>query len=450
MDNNTYKNIQKLIVFFGIIAAIVINIRPVSSYIWRIVTLFTPFITGICIAFILNIPMQKIEKTINKLFGWKSSRAFSLFLTIIAFIMVLTLIFYMIIPEIVNSFVEIRNGLPTVVDNFVKFMKTPDNHIIKTMSNVGLDFDKMYSNVTNFFKNFSLLDATNALQSIFSATTNVFSSVMNVFLGLIFAVYILSQKEILLSQGHSLLKAIFPDKRTKKIVSFLRLVSSSFSKFIAGQGTEAVILCFLFLASMTLFHIPKAVSIATMIGLFSLVPIVGSFIAATYGVLSILIVAPIKSLWFVVLFLVLQQIEGNLIYPRVVGKSVGLPGVWVLLAITVGGNFAGITGMIMAVPTMSIVYNLVTSFVRSRNVRKTDGDKGSQVVDVETSVFEYLEIDEDDGNNDKISENTSNDNGNMGNEIAETSSYDKENIQDVIRSEKTKNSQQKKVKNKKK
>ena len=181
MDNNTYKNIQKLIVFFGIIAAIVINIRPVSSYIWRIVTLFTPFITGICIAFILNIPMKKIEKTINKIFGRKLSRAFSLFLTIIAFITVLSMIFYMIIPEIVNSFVEIRNGMPTVVENFVKFTKTPDNQIIKTLSKLGFDFDKMYSNVTDFFKNFSLLDATNALQSIFSATTNVFSSVMNLF-----------------------------------------------------------------------------------------------------------------------------------------------------------------------------------------------------------------------------------------------------------------------------
>ena len=435
MDNNTYKNIQKLIVFFGIIAAIVINIRPVSSYIWRIVTLFTPFITGICIAFILNIPMKKI----NKIFGRKLSRAFSLFLTIIAFITVLSMIFYMIIPEIVNSFVEIRNGMPTVVENFVKFTKTPDNQIIKTLSKLGFDFDKMYSNVTDFFKNFSLLDATNALQSIFSATTNVFSSVMNLFLGLIFAVYILSQKEVLLSQGHSLLRAVFPDRKTMHIVDFLRLVSISFSKFIAGQGTEAVILCFLFLASMTLFNIPKAVSIATMIGLFSLVPIVGQFIAASYGVLSILIVSPIKSLWFLVLFLVLQQIEGNLIYPKVVGKSVGLPGVWVLFAITVGGNFAGITGMIMAVPTMSIVYNLVTSFVRSRNIRKIKEDENNQDIDDGISIFDYVE---DDANIDKISENKVN-------ETAETSFDDKLNNENEIRSEEIKKSQQKKVKNKK-
>ena len=176
-----------------------------------------------------------------------------------------------------------------------------------------------------------------------------------------------------------------------------------------------------------------------MIGLFSLVPIVGQFIAASYGVLSILIVSPIKSLWFLVLFLVLQQIEGNLIYPKVVGKSVGLPGVWVLFAITVGGNFAGITGMIMAVPTMSIVYNLVTSFVRSKNMRKIKDDKDAQDIDEGISIFDYVE---DDANIDKISENKAN-------ETAETSSDDKLNNENEIRSEEIKKSQQKKVKNKK-
>ena len=197
---------------------------------------------------------------------------------------------------------------------------------------------------------------------------------------------------------------------------------------------------------MTFLHIPKAVSIATMIGLFSLVPIVGQFIAASYGVLSILIVSPIKSLWFLVLFLVLQQIEGNLIYPKVVGKSVGLPGVWVLFAITVGGNFAGITGMIMAVPTMSIVYNLVTSFVRSRNMRKTEEDKDSQDIDEGISIFDYVE---DDANIDKMGNKHSNDNEKMGNETAETSTDDKLNNENEIRSEEIKKSQQKKVKNKK-
>ena len=192
---------------------------------------------------------------------------------------------------------------------------------------------------------------------------------------------------------------------------------------------------------MTFLHIPKAVSIATMIGLFSLVPIVGQFIAASYGVLSILIVSPIKSLWFLVLFLVLQQIEGNLIYPKVVGKSVGLPGVWVLFAITVGGNFAGITGMIMAVPTMSIVYNLVTSFVRSRNMRKIKDDKDVQDIDEGISIFDYVE---DDANIDKMGNKHSNDNEKMGNETAETLSDDKLNNENEIRSEEIKKSQQKK------
>ena len=182
-------------------------------------------------------------------------------------------------------------------------------------------------------------------------------------------------------------------------------MSNSFAKFIAGQGTEAVILCFLFLASMTALRIPKAVPVATIIGLFSLIPLVGSFLAASYGALTILIVSPIKSVWFIILFLVLQQIEGNLIYPRVVGKSVGLPGIWVLLAITVGGNFAGITGMIMAVPTMSIIYTLISSFVRSRNAKADNGLKDEENPSVNANYDDVIVNDKSFENTDGLLEN---------------------------------------------
>ena len=382
MDNKTYRNIQKLILLFGITSVIVINIQAVSTFVLNIFSFFTPFITGICIAFIVNIPMMRIEKSINKFFGRKS-RGLSIFLAIIVFVLVIGLIFSMIIPEIISSIGEIRNGLPKVIDSF----------------------DKIYNNIASFFKNFSIVDGTNALQSIFTVTSNLFSTVMNIFLGLIFAVYILSQKEILITQGHGLISAIFSPKQTKSIENFFGIVSNSFAKFIAGQGTEAVILCFLFLASMTALRIPKAVPVATIIGLFSLIPLVGSFLAASYGALTILIVSPIKSVWFIILFLVLQQIEGNLIYPRVVGKSVGLPGIWVLLAITVGGNFAGITGMIMAVPTMSIIYTLISSFVRSRNVKADNGLKDEENPSVNANYDDVIVNDKSFENTDGLLEN---------------------------------------------
>ena len=404
MDNKTYRNIQKLILLFGLTTFIVINIQAVSTFVLNIFSFFTPFITGICIAFIVNIPMIRIEKSINKFFGRKS-RGLSIFLAIIVFVLVIGLIFSMIIPEIISSIGEIRNGLPKVIDSFDNILKNKDNQILKTLYGLGVDFDKIYNNIASFFKNFSIVDGTNALQSIFTVTSNLFSTVMNIFLGLIFAVYILSQKEILITQGHGLISAIFSPKQTKSIENFLGIVSNSFAKFIAGQGTEAVILCFLFLASMTALRIPKAVPVATIIGLFSLIPLVGSFLAASYGALTILIVSPIKSVWFIILFLVLQQIEGNLIYPRVVGKSVGLPGIWVLLAITVGGNFAGITGMIMAVPTMSIIYTLISSFVRSRNAKADNGLKDEENPSVNANYDDVIVNDKSFANADGLLEN---------------------------------------------
>lgn len=369
MDNQTYKKIQKLLLLFGIIICVVMNIKQIISYSHNLISVFTPFITGICIAFILNLLMQKIELFIHK-FAKKKSRVLSILITIIIFVLSLTLIFYMIIPEVSNSLAEITNNFPKLLEEFEKFLQEPNNDIVKNISSIGVDFDKIVNNIVNFFKNFSIVDATNALQSILSVTSNLFSTLMNLFLGIIFAIYILLQKEELLSQGKSLIQSIFDEKTSKNILNFLDIVNTSFSKFIAGQGTEAIILGLLFFISMNILRLPKALSVSATIGVFSLVPIVGAFIGALYGSITILIVSPIKALYFLILFLVLQQIEGNLIYPKVVGKSVGLPGIWVLLAITVGGNLLGLVGMILSVPIMSIIYTLVSIFIKSRKNRK--------------------------------------------------------------------------------
>ena len=286
MDNQTYKKIQKLLLLFGIIVCVVMNIKQIISYSHDLISVFTPFITGICIAFILNLLMQKIELFIHK-FAKKKSRGLSI---LIIFVLSLTLIFYMIIPEVSNSLVEITNNFPKLLEEFEKFLQEPNNNIVKNISSIGVDFDKIVNNIVNFFKNFSIVDATNALQSILSVTSNLFSTLMNLFLGIIFAIYILLQKEELLSQGKSLIQSIFDEKTSKNILNFLDIVNTSFSKFIAGQGTEAIILGLLFFMSMNILRLPKALSVSATIGVFSLVPIVGAFIGALYGSITILIV----------------------------------------------------------------------------------------------------------------------------------------------------------------
>lgn len=366
MDNQSYKKILKLIIIANILYFSLHNLSLIGSIIRHIINLFIPFITGICIAFILNIPMTFFEKHLQKYMKKKSARMPAIFITIFVFIIVINLIISMIIPEVVNSFNELRTNLPYALKNIQGFLENPDNIIVKNISKLGLDFTNIADTISNGLKDASFLDAGNTLQSIFSITTSVFSTMMNTFLGIIFAIYMLSQKEVLIKQVKSLILAVFGDEQAEKIIDFFKIVSSSFAKFIAGQGKESTILGFLFLISMTLLRLPKAVPISAIIGVFSLIPLFGIMIAFVYAVLSLLIISPIKALWFAILFVILQQIEGNLIYPRVVGKSVGLPGILVLLSITISGGIAGFLGMIIAVPTMSVIYTLVSRFVMKR------------------------------------------------------------------------------------
>lgn len=367
MDNKIYKNILKLIIIANILFFSLSNIGLIFNMVQHILNLFFPFILGICIAFILNIPMKFFEKLIKKIVKKeKSARMSAIFITILVFIIIINLIISMIIPEIVGSLNELRINLPPTFEKTKDFFENPNNPIITNFSKLGLDFASFIDSIFKSLKDSPIFNTANTIQSIFSITTSVFSTVMNTFLGLIFAIYILSQKEKLISQVKALLLAVFGKKKSDKILDFFNIVSDSFAKFIAGQGTESTILALLFLISMTIFKLPKALPISAIIGVFSIIPLFGVMIAFVYAFLSILIVSPVQAMWFAILFIIVQQLEGNLIYPRVVGKSVGLPGILVLLSITVIGKLAGFLGMILAVPTMSVIYTLACMFVKKR------------------------------------------------------------------------------------
>ncbi|EHL17831.1 hypothetical protein HMPREF9630_01356 [Peptoanaerobacter stomatis] len=364
MDNCSYKKILKLIIIANLLFFSLANLTNIYNIVGNILNLFIPVIVGICIAFILNIPMMFFEKLIGRIIRGQGTYRFqAIFITIIVFIFSIYFITSMIIPEIANSINEISTKLNSV-DSVESFLKLHGN--LKIFDNIGIDISSMIDSAVNFIKKSSVLYASTTIQSILSLTATFFSGLISLFIGIVFSIYILAQKENLIEQAKRLILAIFGNERSEHIVEFFKVVNTSFSGFIAGQGTESVILGFLFLISMSLLGIPKAIPISAIIGVFSLVPLFGVAIACVYGVLSIVIVEPIKALWFLILFLILQQLEGNLIYPRVVGKSVGLPGIWVLFAITVIGGFAGFLGMIVAVPTMSVIYTLVERFVNNR------------------------------------------------------------------------------------
>ena len=194
----------------------------------------------------------------------------------------------------------------------------------------------------------------------------VISGVSTFVIGLIFSFYILLQKETLARQGRQVLYALLPQRRAGQCLAVLRLANRTFSSFLSGQCLEACILGTLFVVSMTLFRMPYALLVGVLIALTALIPIVGAFIGCAVGAMLIAVTDPWKALMFIVLFLVLQQVEGNLIYPHVVGSSVGLPSIWVLAAVTLGGSLLGIAGMLFFIPLCSVLYALFRDFVKNR------------------------------------------------------------------------------------
>ncbi|EJW98007.1 permease, partial [gut metagenome] len=199
-----------------------------------------------------------------------------------------------------------------------------------------------------------------------NAATGIVSGMFDFFIGMIFALYILSQKETLQRQGKMLLYAYLPERRASQIISILRLTFKTFSNFLSGQCLEACILGGMFAVSMIIFRMPFVALISVLVAVTALVPVFGAFIGCFVGAFLILVQNPMQAVWFVVMFLVLQQLEGNLIYPRVVGNSVGLPSIWVLLAVTLGGSTLGVLGMLITIPLFSVIYALLRGATHTR------------------------------------------------------------------------------------
>ena len=224
------------------------------------------------------------------------------------------------------------------------------------------NWDSIIQTAIDFLKN----GAGSVLTSTFSVARTVINYLVNFFIGFVFACYILLQKEKLSRQIKKVLYAFLPEKAVQKTLDVASLSYRTFSNFVTGQCLEAVILGTMFFVVMSIFQFPYALLIGVVIAFTALIPIFGAFIGCVIGAFLILVVNPMKALMFIILFLVLQQIEGNLIYPHVVGGSVGLPSIWVLLAVTVGGSLMGVLGMLIFIPLFSVLYALFREFVYKR------------------------------------------------------------------------------------
>jgi len=332
-------------------------------------TVLAPFVIGAAIAFALNVPMRSIEKWLRKIEKSALRRACAIVLTLLAVIAVLFVVVQLIVPQIGKTVETLISELPGFFNRCKEIVMQflAENPEIMEWLNENTDFEQMdWSGLIQ--KAVSLVgdSASAVMNSLFTAVGSLSSGIFDGVMSFFFALYCLARKEILAAQGRRLLYAFLPEKAADETVRILRLTNATFSNFISGQCLEAVILGAMFAVSMPIFGFPYVPLVSVMIAVTALVPIVGAFAGCILGALFILVESPVQAFWFVALFLLLQQIEGNLIYPRVVGTSIGLPGMWVLVALAVGGDLMGVGGMLLMIPATSVAYALLREVTNRR------------------------------------------------------------------------------------
>ncbi|MGN0321389.1 MAG: AI-2E family transporter [Lachnospira sp.] len=348
------------------------NITGILGTISYLAGLIMPFIVGGVIAFIFNVPMKAIEKNIKKLVDKKCKkqhnklvRVLAYFLTLIIIIAVIAGVLLIVVPELVNTIADLISQVPVAFNKLLAWLQTmlasyPEYE--EKLNSISINWDSVLANMMNFLS----IGTKGIINGGIGAISGLFSGITNFFIGFVFSVYVLFQKEKLASQCKKLLYVMVSERRADQIVEILRLTNTTFSNFLSGQCLEACILGALFVITLSILRMPYALLIGIIIGVTALVPIVGAFIGCAVGVVLIMMTSPLKALIFIAIFLILQQIEGNLIYPHVVGNSVGLPGMWVLVAVTIGGNLFGIMGMLTFIPISSVCYALLRTFVNNK------------------------------------------------------------------------------------
>lgn len=376
LDKETMRKIKELIVFTIVILIAFWNYTLIFGALKFLVNIIFPFLMGGAIAFVLNVPMSFLERNIFKQDKLKQkkrlqkvSRPLSLVLTILIVLSTIALVMFVVIPELGTTFAllgkSIQQFMPKVVRQAEELFNN-NKEVVALLGSLDMDWQEMLNGIAAFFKN----GAGNVLDSTVSVAKNIVSSVATFFIAFVFACYILLQKEKLRVQVRKILYAYLPEKKVETVLAVCSLAYKTFSNFLTGQCVEALILGLMFFVTMSVIRLPYALLVGILIAFTALIPIFGAFIGCVVGAFLILMVAPVKALIFVVMFLVLQQIEGNLIYPKVVGNSVGLPSIWVLAAVSIGGSLMGVVGMLIFIPLVSVVYTLFRGDVHRRLAEK--------------------------------------------------------------------------------
>ena len=367
MDWLSRENIKKiLLIALAIIIMLVFfqKLGVVFGVLKKLWDIVFPFVFGASLAFIVNVPMVQVE---NKFLGkkpFKGKRILAWFITLVCILAVIAGAMFIIIPQIVDTAKSVAANVQDLgslsdIQAWI-IQKFPQTESL--IASADVSYKSLVSKAMEWIQK----SGSSLLNSGVGVVSSVVSGVATFFIGFAFSVYVLFRKEELAVQGKKVLYALFPEKTNEKILKVFSLSYKTFSNFIRGQVLEACILGLLFFIAMTIFRMPYAMMCAVLIAITALIPIFGAFLGGGISTLLILMVSPKLALIFMGMFLVLQQLEGKLIYPHVVGSTVGLPGIWVLFAITVGGELLGVAGMLIFVPLCSVLYALFREFVYNR------------------------------------------------------------------------------------
>lgn len=366
MKFKTRKDILFIISYVAIIIFALVNFDKIITAFNYVLNILSPFIVGVLLAFVLNVLIKFIE---TKIFGkikkgkvWKKiKRPISITVSLILVGLIIYFVMNLLVPQLRNSVSLFTDTLPEYKEDIINILEKFDVEET-TVAKVGEYLDNFTKVITDYIKGNS--------KDVLSITTEVATSIISIvskgIISIVFAIYIIAQKETLKRQVDKLMNAYLKPKVSNKIRDIAVMSNKTFSNFVTGQCLEAIIFGLLCFFGMLILRLPYASTISVVLGFTALIPVFGAIIGTILGAFLILMVSPVKAIIFVVFVIVLQQLEGNLIYPKIVGKSIGLPGMWVLFSVTIGASIAGIWGMLIATPLFSVLYSIFSKTVNDR------------------------------------------------------------------------------------
>ena len=362
------KLLIKYIIVISVVILVIANWEHLIGYFNQLVNILMPVIVGGVMAYVLNLLMERYEKMLidsenEKLIRFR--RPLSILMTFLTVVIAIIVVIGIVVPQLSSAVSAMISSVPVLIENVQKLIRSNETlfpQISGLMEQINLDWGQIAQNVVNFLNDV----VTSIISSVLAIVSNLASHLINLVLSIMISLYLLAYKETLSKQITRILNVVLKPEVHQRLLHVLKVMDESFSNFIIGSVTEATILGTLVTLGMLVIKLPYASMIGVLAGVFALIPVLGAYISATIGTLMILAISPSQALVFLVFILVVQQFEGNVVYPRVVGDSIGLPGIWVIIAVTLFGGLFGIQGMLVGVPLAATVYKLIREAVVAR------------------------------------------------------------------------------------